>query len=91
MNKKAQTMGIAIMIAITIFIVGMLNVNFIKDEVTRARGATQLDCGNYADDYPEGISDGTKITCLVVDIVVPYFIIIIFSVAGGLLTARLFL
>jgi len=86
MNKRAQTLlGIAIIIAITIFIVGMLSVNFIKDEVTRVRGSTQLDCSN-ADD----ISDATKLTCLAIDAIVPYFIILIVSVAGGLLTARLF-
>ena len=83
-NKSGQTMGMAILVAITIFIVGMLCVNFIKPEVTRARGLTELNCAN-ADD----ISDGTKLTCLVVDWVVPYFIILVFSVAGGLLTARL--
>lgn len=88
MNTKAQTMGLAVIIAIMIFLVGMLFVNFIKDEVTRARNATNLDCTNTAD-FPDGISDGTKLTCLVVDIVVPYFMIIIFSVAGGILTARL--
>tara|TARA_R100001530_G_scaffold126389_1_gene95217 strand:- start:2115 stop:2378 length:264 start_codon:yes stop_codon:yes gene_type:complete len=85
-NKKGQTLGIAIMIAITIFIVGMLAVNFLKPEITRARDATNLNCAN-ADD----ISDATKLTCLVVDVVVPYFIILIFSVAGGLITARFLL
>ena len=83
-------MGIAIIIAITIFIVGMLSVNFLKPEITRARDATHLDCSNTAD-FPAGISDGTKLTCLVVDVVVPYFIVIIFSVAGGLLTSRMLL
>ena len=88
MNKKAQSMGIAIVIAITIFIVGMVSVNFLKDEVTRARGSDFLDCANTAD-FPAGISDGTKLTCLAVDVVIPYFIVIIFSVAGGMITARM--
>jgi len=83
MNKKGQTVGITIIIAITIFIVGMLSINFIKDEVTRARGSTQLDCANSGE-----ISDATKLTCLVVDVVVPYFIIVIISVAGGLIAGR---
>jgi len=86
MNKKGQTLGIAVMITITIFIVGMLSVNYLKPEITRARDASNLDCGNAA-----VISDATKLTCLVVDIVVPYFIILIFSVAGGLITARFLL
>ena len=87
MNKKGQTLGIAVMVAITLFLVGMLSINYIKPVVTIARDATHLDCANTAD-FPVGISDGTKITCLVVDLVVPYFIILIFSVAGGIITAR---
>ena len=86
-NKKAQTLGIAIIVAITIFIVGMIAVNLIKPEVTRTRNSDNLDCGNYAGN--DSISDGTKLTCLIVDVTIPYFIIIIFSVAGGLITARL--
>jgi len=90
MNKSAQTLGIAIVVAITIFIVGMVSLNIIKDEVTRVRDASNLDCQNIAD-FPDGISDGTKLTCLAVDWVVPYFIITIISVAGGLITARFLL
>lgn len=83
MNKKGQGLGIAIIVAITIFIIGMMAVNFITPEVTRARGPTQLDCTNST-----GISDGTKLTCLLVDTTVPYFFIIIFAAAGGLITKR---
>jgi len=83
MNNKAQSLGIVVIVAIVIFMVGMVAMNFLKDEVTRARDATNLDCSNSA-----VISDGTKLTCLVVDLVVPYFIIIIISVAGGLITSR---
>ena len=90
MNKKAQTLGISIIVAITIFIVGMVAVNLLKPEVTRVRDATGLDCSNTAD-FPTGISDGTKLTCLAIDLVIPYFIVIIFSVAGGLITSRFML
>lgn len=80
MNKKAQFgIGFAVVAAIMIFIVGMLNVNFIKDSVTSAR--TDLVCS-----APD--SDGTKLLCLTIDIVVPYFIIIVLSLAGGLLIAK---
>ena len=82
-SKKGQTLGLAILIAITIFIVGMLSINFLKPEITRARDAANLNCAAVDD-----ISDATKLTCLVVDVVIPYFIILIFSVAGGLITAR---
>jgi len=89
-NKKSQTLGISIIIAITIFIIGAMMINFLKPEVTRARDATNLDCSNTAN-FPTGISDGTKMVCLVVDLVIPYFIILIFSVAGGLITSRFLL
>lgn len=86
MNNRGQTLGISIIIAITIFIVGLMSINFIRDEVTTVRAASGLDCSNAT-----GISDGTKLTCLAVDLVVPYFILLVFSVAGGLIIARLFL
>ena len=85
MNKKGQTMGLAVLIAITIFIVGMLSVNYLKPEIVRARSSAGLDCTN-AD-----ISDGTKLTCLAVDVVVPYFFVLVFSVAGGIITSRFLL
>jgi len=84
MNKKGQTLGISIIIAITIFIVGMMSINFIKDAVTDVRLATNLNCAAPT-------SDGTKLTCLAVDFVVPYFIIIVLSATGGIITARLLL
>jgi len=86
MNKKGQTLGMAVLVMITIFIVGMMSVNYLKPEITRARDSNNLDCSNTA-----VISDGTKLTCLVVDVVVPYFIVLIFSVAGGIITARFFI
>ena len=85
MNSKGQTggLGIAIIVAVMLFIIGLMSVNFITGEVTNARDATALDCSNTA-----VISDGTKLTCLAVDLVVPYFIILVFSAAGGYITAR---
>ena len=74
MNKRGQTLGMAVLVMITIFIVGMLSVNYLKPEITRARDSSNLDCANS-----DVISDGTKLTCLVVDVVVPYFIVLIFS------------
>ena len=86
MNKKAQSSGIptfsiALMIAFFLFLIGMANINFIKDEVTNAR--SDLMCAT------DDINDGAKILCLIVDATVPYFIIIILSAVGGIITARL--
>ena len=83
-NKGGQTLGIAIMVALFLFIVGMMSVNFLKDEVSGARDSNNLNCSG-------DISDGNKLTCLAVDIVIPYFIITIISVSGGFITARFIL
>jgi len=81
MNKKGS-MGIAIVSAIFIFIIGLMCINFITDEITRAR--IDLNCSDAT-----GISDGTKLLCLVIDTQVPYWILLIVSISVGGLIARL--
>ncbi len=76
MNNRG-TLGIAIVGAIMFFIIGMMSINFIKDAVTDVRTASNLDCSDLT------ISDGTKLTCLGIDLVVPYFIILVISVSFG--------
>ena len=88
MDKLGQvrggSMGTAIIIAIMLFLIGLMSVNFLTTEVTNARASvTGLDCANSA-----VISDGNKLSCLAVDLVVPYFIILILSAAGGYITAK---
>lgn len=82
LNKKAQinSLYFAVIIGIMIFMVGMIFLNFLKPEITRAR--TSLDCTNSS------ITDGTKATCLIVDSVMPYIILLILSVAGGYITEK---
>ena len=82
-NKKAQGLGLSIIVAIVIFIIGITCVSLLKPEITRARSATNLNCEDT-----DNISDGTKLTCLVVSVVIPYFIVLILSLAGGLITQR---
>lgn len=84
-NKKGQSLGLSIIMAIMIFLIGMTVLNILKPEITTARDSNNLDCANTA------ISDGNKLTCLVVDIALPYFILLIISVAGGYITARMLL
>lgn len=81
MNKKGSV-GIAIITCILLIIIGFMCINFVKDEVTRAR--TNLNCAN-ADD----ISDATKLTCLVIDGTVPYWIWLILSISIGLIVGRM--
>lgn len=84
MNNKGQTFGLAIMVAIMIFLVGMMVLNVIMPEVTTARSSDALGCA-----APD--SDGAKLLCLTVDLVIPYFILLVISTAGGIITARLVL
>jgi hypothetical protein len=60
----------------------MIIVNFIKPEVTSTY--SQLNCSNAS-----AITDGTKLMCLNIDLVVPYFIILVFAIAGGILTDKI--
>lgn len=83
MNSSGQTLMISIIFAAMIFFAGVLFINFIKGDIDTARGASVLNCG------AAGNSDGVKVTCLVVDLALPYFIVIFLSVAGGLILERL--
>lgn len=68
-----------------IFLSGIIVINILKPDITLARNTTTgLNCSNAT-----AISDGTKLTCLVVDLTIPYFIIIILSAAGGVITNKL--
>ena len=81
MNNRGQTLFISIMVAMMIFAVGVIAINFITPEIDTAR--TSLDCSNAS------ISDGSKVSCLLTDITIPYFIVMVISLAGGFITERL--
>lgn len=82
MNNKAQTLGITIMTAIFLFIVGMMCINFIMPEVSTAR--IDLNCASA-----DIISDGTKLMCLALDTTVIYWIWGILSIVIGGITSKL--
>ena len=81
-NKRGQTMGIAILSAIVIFIIGIMCINFLLTEVSTAR--IELSC-----DDASSISDGSKFLCLIVDTQIPYFIWLVFSISLGAVLARM--
>ena len=81
MNNRGNIYA-SIMVGIILFIIGMTVLNFIMPEVTSAR--TDLQCSNAA-----AISDGTKFMCLMIGSVVPYFFILVFSIAGGVIVEKL--
>lgn len=83
MNKRG-TLGITIITAIFIFIIGMVTINLILPEVSDFR--INMDCSNAA-----GITDGTKLTCLAGGIVIPYFILLVVSISIGGIVSKLLL
>ena len=80
MNKRGTGLLFGIIVAFMIFASGVLVVNLIKGDVDDAR--TGLNCSDVT------ISDGAKLTCLGVDLAIPYFIIAFVSIAGGIVSAR---
>jgi hypothetical protein len=85
MNKNGGSLYLSIIIGIIFFIIGILIVNLIKTPIDEARSSDSLDCNNLA------ISDGAKFTCLGVDLLIPYFIVLVLSSAGGYIFGRLLL
>ena len=81
-NKKAQTLGLSIITMLGIFIVGFTLLNFLMPEVAQFR--VSMNCAT-----PASITDGTKLLCLMSDATVPYWILLILSIAIGGITARL--
>lgn len=81
MNTKGQNLLLAILTAVMIFMAGMLMLNHVMDDVSLTR-TIGLDCSS------DTISDGTKVTCLGVDLVIPILIITVLTTAVGAILAR---
>jgi len=81
MNSKGQNLMLAVLTGVMIFMAGMLFLNFVKDDVSLTR-TIGLDCSSTT------ISDGTKLTCLGVDLVIPILMIAIVSAAMGAILSR---
>lgn len=78
---KGQTLGLSILYGLFFFVLGILFINFLQPDIRIAQ--TALDCSNTS------ISDGNKLTCLLVDGVMPYFIIAMLSTGVGIITSRI--
>ena len=83
MNNRAQLayLLISVVSGIIMFMAGMYLMNPLIDSVIDAR--TALACASAST-----ITDGTKLLCLFVDSIVPYFILLVFSVAISLLVNK---
>ena len=83
LNKKGQTAMLGLMIGVFVFMLAMVFISPLSDVISESRAAEQLDCANAS------ISDGMKLTCLMVDLILPYFIGVVIAIAGGYLGARI--
>jgi len=81
-SKTAQSGLVGLMLGIFIFMLAMVFIDPITDVITEVRGTDQLNCSNTT------ISDGQKATCLIVDLILPYFIAIVLAVGGGAIGAK---
>ena len=77
MNKKGNLI-MAIDLAFMLFVSGIMIFNVVKSDTLLSQSTANLDCDNPL------ISDGTKVTCLAIDSIVPYLLILIISLAGGI-------
>lgn len=80
MNKKANIFT-GIVLFLLIFFTGVLIIPYFTDDIVSVR--TLLSCAS-----PLDISDGTKLMCLNIDLLIPYFIWFITSVSLGYLGGK---
>lgn len=81
-NKKGQAALVGLMIGIMVFMLAMIFIAPLADVITETRAVDQLDCSNGS------ITDGAKMTCLIVDLFLPYFIAIVIAIGGAYMSAR---
>ena len=82
LNKKGQWIFVGIMVFIMVIIVAIQFISPLKDQITDARGASNLDCDNSS------ISTAQKMTCVVTDTTLFYFIGVCIAGAGAYLMVR---
>ena len=82
-NKKAQTtIFVGIMVAITVFIMVINFIPVLKPLITQTRDSDHLDCANAS------ISTATKMTCIIVDIWLFYFVGVTMALGFGFITGK---
>lgn len=82
MNKKGQAVFIGIMLFIVVIITIIQFISPIKDEITTARSAGNLDCTNTS------ITVMQKATCVVVDTTLFYFVGVGIAIAAAALSGK---
>ncbi len=77
MNTKGTTFFLILMLAVVFFFLGLGIAPALNETVGEAR--TDADCDNSS------ISDFEKGGCVIMDLTSPYFIAVIFALAGAIL------
>jgi hypothetical protein len=98
-ENKGQSILMGVIIGVMLFLVGMVFLNFITPEHWIDGSDSmlvELGCGTVAANgtivgAAAGISDGVKATCLIGEIIIPYFIVLVISAVGGIVLARFLL
>ena len=81
-KKKGNFMMTAI-IALAFWMFGILIIGLIMPDISITRSSDSLDCSNMT------ISDGNKLSCLGVDMIVPAFILSLLIIGGGAVILKL--
>jgi flagellar biosynthesis protein FlhB len=68
MNNRGQVMLLGLMFALFFFIFAIAVIPVLKYFIVDARSPTSMDCTNIS------ISLGQQITCLIVDLMLPYWV-----------------
>lgn len=84
-ETRGQTFMLTFMIGVVIIIVALAFAPGLQDEISVARSASNMDCGNSS------ISTFDKSACIVADVNLFYFIGGLIFIAGSVITARLIL
>jgi len=82
MSDNNMPLMLSVVLAIVLFILGAMMINYLKPEITTARNANNLNCAS------SDISSGGKFTCLIIDTTVLYFFIVFMSLIGGILVNK---
>ena len=82
MNKKGQSLIFGIMLLFLALITVTIILNPMIEVIDLARGNTSLNCTNPS------LSTGTRATCLIIDIYLPYFVITALFLGGGYLVTK---
>ncbi len=83
MNKLGQAGIFGVMMFVFAFIVALIVVTPLNDLLDDIRDVNSLDCGNSS------ISTGTALTCVAVDLTLPFFIVTVILSGTGAMFFRL--